>query len=367
MRRVFLFSSDPGPSGPAALVGRLAAGLPRDRFEVRVGVVGGAGKLLGDASRSPDGAGPVLIRWRWPVDPRGWAELRRTVTAFEPDILHAVGPGAVRLAGLLLRSSRTRRPVLVASGADRPVAGAVRWLTRYGLRSAARVTARTPAEAGRYKALGVPAERITVIPPGVSPPLFAPDADQVRKSLGIPDGGRLVVAAGRFDAAAGLKSAVWAFDVVKYAHPDLYLVLAGDGPERPRLERFARGLAADDFRVRFAGERAELPALLKSAEVAWVTHERGGVQTALEAMAGGVPVVAARTPDLLSVIEDGVTGRLVPPSDRVRLAAITHELLGSPEEARRLGAAGRDRVAAEFPPGRLIERFAALYDDLTAA
>lgn len=340
-RRVFLLTSDAGPSGAARLVAALAEGLPRDRFVVSVCDL------------------PTERR----IDPRRWLELRRTLTAFDPDVLHAVGPAAVRLAGLLKRTGG-RRPAMVATSADRAEAGLARWLIWFPLRSADRVTARTSAEADRYRALGVRDDQLTVIPPGVSPPSGALDPCRFRRDLDIPDDGRLVIAAGRFDAEAGLRSAVWAFDVAKYAHPDLYLVLVGDGQDRRRVERFARGLGYDDYRVRFAGSRDDLPAVFALAEVVWVTHERGGVQTALEALAAGVPVVAVNTPDLAATVEDGVSARLVPPADRVRLAAVTHELLGSPAEARRLADAGRTR-AAEFPPGRLLERFAALYDDLT--
>ena len=253
---------------------------------------------------------------------------------------------------------------MVASGADRPGNGARGWLARRGLSAAARVTARTPAEADRYKALGV--SRVVVIPPGVGPAAPPADPAALRAELGVPPAARLVVAAGRFDAAAGLRTAVWAFDVLKYVGQDVFLLLVGDGPERGREERFARAVGFDDYRVRFAGSRADVPAVLALAAVVWLTHDRGGVQTALEAMAAGVPVVGVDTPDLGSVVADGVSGRLAPAGDRVRLAAVTQELLDRPADARRLGDAGRDRAGREFPAGRMVERYAAVYDDLSA-
>ena len=291
----------------------------------------------------------------------GWGTARDAVRAFRPDLVHAVGAPAVVAAHLLTTLPRVglpgRTPV-VASG----VAGAGGWLLRRALRAAARVVGRTPAEADRLRAVGVDAGRLGVVPPGVSSAPPPPDGAAFRAALGIPPGGRLIVAGGRFDGSADLMAAAWAFDVVKYVAPDLYLVVVGDGPQRGRVERFSRAVGFDDLRARFAGPRDDLPALFGLAEVAWVTHTRGGVQTALEAMAAGVPVVGPATPDLAAVVLDGETGRLVPPGDRARLAAAAHELLADPPAARRLGAAGRDRAGREFSVERMVAGFAAVYD-----
>jgi glycosyltransferase involved in cell wall biosynthesis len=321
MPRVFYLMSERDTTGP-----RVA--LPGDRFAVERGCAAD-----------------------------GFHKLRAALTRFAPDVLHAVGPAAARLARLLARPAK-----VVAS--DVAEAG---WFTRRALRSADRVIAATHAEAARYHAFGVPRERTIIIPPGVEAAPAPPDAVAFRRAWNIPDTGRLIIAAGRFDASAGLRSAVWAFDVLKYVVPDLYLVLVGDGPEREPLERFARSLGFDDYRVRFTGWRDDLPALFGLAEVAWVTHERGGVSVALQALAAGRPVVAARTPELAEVIADGVTGRLVAPTDRVGRAAVTRELLSDPAPARRLGDAGRERAVKQYPAAATAERFAELYEELASS
>ncbi len=213
------------------------------------------------------------------------------------------------------------------------------------------------AEANLYQSLGLTPTRI---PFGVKP-VTPPEPTAFRRSLDIPEAARLVMAAGSFDTDAGMKTAVWAFDVLKYAAPDLHLVLIGDGPERERLSRFAKALGFDDFRVRFTGARQDASALLGLAEIVWVTHSRGGVELALAAMAAGRPVIAARTPDLAEVIEDGVMGRLVDATDRVRLAAITNELLEKPELAHSLATAGQRRVVEQFPASEVGKRFADVY------
>ena len=364
MPRVLYVASDLGASGPAKLVSLLAPALPRPRFEAAVvDLSGGASATLLQSLR--DAGVPCYdAAMRRITDLRGLRNLHRVVTAFAPDLVHVGGPKAAQAIAVLSLVGPEFRVPVVASGLDRPRHGLDAWSHRKITSRVARFVAPTHAEAARYVALGVPADRVTVIPQAVAPAGPTPDGSAFRVALGIPHGARLVTAAGRFDGVAGLKSAVWAFDVVKHVAPDLHLVLVGDGPERERLERFARALGFDDYRVHFAGLRSDVPDLLSLAELVWVTHERGGVNVALEAMAAGKPVVAFRNADLAEVVVEGVTGRFVPVGDRVQLAAISNELLEAPEAARALGEAGRRRAAECFGVPAMVERYATLYDEL---
>jgi glycosyltransferase involved in cell wall biosynthesis len=360
MPGLFFLASDLGPSGAAKMLTLVVPALA-DRYRVAVGVLR---RPVGpfDAALVEAGFPPVPLPVRGPLDVGGLREARKWVRAFRPRVLHAIGPAAVRLAPFLTRAANGKACPIIASAADRPGDGLRGWWARRILRGAKRVVAATRSEAVRYERLGVVADRIELIAPGVpaAPPPLDPVA--LRKALDIPAGTRLVIAAGGFDTVAGVRSAVWAFDVVRYVAPDVYLVLVGDGPERDRSERFARALGFDDYRVRVAGMRPDVPALLGLAEVVWVTHVRGGVNLALEAMAAGRPVVALRTPDVAEVVEDGVTGRLMPPEDRVGLAAATGELLADPASAGRLGAAGRARAAVRHSVSEMTDRYARLYE-----
>ena len=357
MPRVLYVASDLGASGPAKLVSLLAPALPRPRFEAAVvDLSGGASATMVQPLR--DAGVPVYAApMRGMTDLRGLRNLRRIVTAFAPDVIHVCGSKAARAMALLwFASLKSRLPPIVASGLDYP---------RQRIHDIlARLVAPVHAEVIRYLANSVPVERIALIDPAVAACVPTLDAAAFRATLGIPPAARLVVAAGRFDSVAGLKSAVWAFDVVKYVAPDLHLVLVGDGPERERLERFAKALGFDDYRVHFVGVRDDVPALLGLAELVWVTHDIGGVNVALEAMAAGKPVVAFRTPDLAEVVVEGVTGRLVTPGDRVQLAAISNELLEAPDAARALGEAGRRRATDHFGVDAMASRFASLYDEV---
>jgi glycosyltransferase involved in cell wall biosynthesis len=172
--------------------------------------------------------------------------------------------------------------------------------------------------------------------------------------------------AGRLESGPELQAAVWAFDMLRYEFPDLYLLIFGTGPDRAGVEAFGRALAFDDYRVRFPGYRPDLPALLGLAEVVWVTQERGGVNLALEAMAAGRPVVGWKSPDLVEVVDEGETGFLVDPKERALIAARTHGLLSDPDSATNFGAAGRARVAERFGSNRMVELFRRVYESVVA-
>ena len=350
---IVYLASDLGPTAAARQLALLAANLPRDRFAAEVLALGPAAGPTAESLQTADV--PVRsVPVRHMLDFGGVRRLRKAVVATGPAVVHAWGPFAARVSGLL--GAR-----VVASAAADPSTGVTGWLTARQLHRAARVVAASWAEGERYRRLGVPADHLTRIGPAVGSPGPVPDAAAVRRELGIPPHARLVVAGDRLDPAAGLRDAVWAFDILRYDHPDLYLVLVGDGPERANLEAFGRALAFDDFRVRFVGPRPELFAL---ADVVWVAHDRGGVEVALEAMAAGRPVVGAKTADLAELIEDGATGLLAARGDRPALAAKAKLLLDDAGLRQRIGEAGRARVRERFSVGRMVEQFARVYGEL---
>lgn len=328
MSRVMLLLSDDGPTGAATQARLALAALPAVESETATATVRHAGY------------------WN------GISRLRDRIRAFRPDVLHAVGAGAAGVAVLLKlpRIGLKPYPRLILSGCD----AADSWLARRALARADAVLAYSPGEADRYRRF-VPAERIRPIPPGVPVPGMRPP--------GNGSNGEIVIAAvGNFDRWSGLKTAIWAFDVLKYVSPDLRLLLIGDGPGRESVERFGRELANDDHRVRYTGPRADVGEWLAAADVVWITHERGGVTVSLEAMAAGTPVVAMRTTDTESVIADGESGVLVPAGDRAAMAAATAELLRHPDDRRRLAASARRAVGERFPVNPLAAATAAVYD-----
>jgi glycosyltransferase involved in cell wall biosynthesis len=114
--------------------------------------------------------------------------------------------------------------------------------------------------------------------------------------------------------------------------------------------------------VTFAGLVGDVARLLKAFDVfAFPSLWEGFGIALIEAMATGLPVAASATGGILEVVEDGVSGLLVPPGDRARLVEALARLLGGADLARRLAAGGLGRVRERFALERTVEQVAAVY------
>lgn len=359
--KLFFLASDLGTDQLALL----ACALPRERFALTVGVLGPADGPVADALRAA-GAAVLALPVRGPLDFSGMRRLRKAIREFNPAVLHCFGPAAVRAARLATtaRADSHNDPPLVASGATEPGSGLSGWTTTRQLRRADRVIATGRGEGERYRALGVRGERLSRISPAVAPPPEPPDRASFCREIGVSPDARMIFAAGRLDAVHGAKEAVIAFDMLRYESPALRLVMCGDGPDRVACEELGKALAFDDYRLHFAGVRPDLPAATQLTEMVWVTCERGGELLALRAMAAGKPVVAYHTPELAEVIDDGVTGYLVPHGDRAAMASKAQELLADATRCAKFGEAGRARAAERFGTARMAEQHARVYQEL---
>lgn len=145
-------------------------------------------------------------------------------------------------------------------------------------------------------------------------------------------------------------------------HPELHLLVLGQGPLREALEREAqaRGIAAH---VHFLGARSDVPAVLARAHIgilASTTTETLSIAV-LEYMRAGLPVLATRVGSLSDQVLDGETGLLVSPGDAVALAAGLRQLLASATLRARLGAAGKALQQRQFTAGRMAAGYLQLF------
>ena len=172
----------------------------------------------------------------------------------------------------------------------------------------------------------------------------------------------------RLDPHKGVDTVLQALPAVLARAPDVRYAVAGDGPDRARVEQLAQRIGVAD-RVRFLGavSDGDLPALYNAATL-YVgpsrQSERIGVEgfgiAFVEASASGLAVVGGDSGGVPDAVRDGETGLLVPPEDPAAVAAAVNRLLGDAEFARRLGAAGRRAVETHYNWDRVLRELRAI-------
>jgi starch synthase (maltosyl-transferring) len=213
--------------------------------------------------------------------------------------------------------------------------------------------------------VGLPAERLTVIPNGVDPATFDPVEPVPRAGLGVPPGADVVLSIGRLDAQKGVADLLDAAEWVIARRPEWHLVLVGDGPERPWLLARLAARPALAERVHWLGRRDDVPALLAAADLlVLASHWEGMPNVVLEAMAARRPVVATAVEGSEDLVTPGQSGWLVTPRDPAALGQALLEAALDPDRRYRYGAAGRARVEAEFAVEGMVTAYERLWGGL---
>jgi glycosyltransferase involved in cell wall biosynthesis len=210
-------------------------------------------------------------------------------------------------------------------------------------------------------------ERIVVVRNGVATEMLRPAsaADTLRADLGLEPDARVIGTVGRFDPIKAYDVLLDAFRLLRVSwlsdSPQPVLVLAGDGPERERLESLARDLGIGDS-VRFVGWRDDVPALLAAFDVFTLSSKSEGTSVSLlEAMSMGVCPVVTAVGGNPAVLGDELAHRLVPSGDAQAMADAWVAAF-SDEAARRAdGMKGRSRVERFYSLDRMVRKYERLY------
>jgi glycosyltransferase involved in cell wall biosynthesis len=216
------------------------------------------------------------------------------------------------------------------------------------------VVANSTAAAAQLRREGVPAHKIHTISNGVDCVTFAP-----ARAPGRPI--RRVVTVANLRPEKGHDTLLAAATRVAAARPGTEFVIVGSGPLAAPLRREVANRGLGD-RVRFLGERSDVPALLASSDL-FVLPSRSEAcpNGVLEAMAVGLPVVATRVGGVPELVEPGVSGMLVEPDRPDALATAVLDLMSRPERASALGQAARRRAVQQFSFDRMVAGFEHLY------
>lgn len=382
--------SDRGPTGaPAWHVTELAGALARAGNDVRV-------YTRTDAPGRPeavllDGGATLLHVPAGPAKPMAEDALLRHTKQFgerlaqswsdgwTPDLVHA----HYWLSGLaaMAASKRTAAPIVLTyqelgsrrrrflGAADTSPACRIGFERELG-RGVDRIITHCRAETSELIRLGVPRQRITMVPLGVHPERFAP-AGSLAPPRHSPARIVMVGAPGELPERKGYLDAIQALRLV----PDAELLVVG-GPAKRELRsdplacnlRTAAARAGVGDRVRLVGgvPREEVPGWYRRADLvtsaSW--YDSFGI-TAVEGMAAGVPVVATEVGGFPDTVVDGLTGRLVPPRQPHALGQAIRSVLADPIRRVEYAAAGLDRVRQVYSWDRVAARVFAEYEQLS--
>ncbi len=291
--------------------------------------------------------------------------VRRIVRELRPDLLHALH---LTSYGFLAGLCNVRPTIVSVWGTD--ILEAPGWsplhyfATRYALARADHVTATGLRLANATLRYTPPAKPVTVVPYGVDLSRFQP-----LERNGAHPSDVVVGAVARLSPEKGLDDLLRAAAQLIGQRMSLRVVLAGDGPSRARLTRLAEQLGIAE-RVHFLGEvsHERVPAVLGELDVfAMPSRAEGFGVAALEAQAMELPIVATRVHGIPDVVQDGVSGLLVPARDVGALAGAIAQLAGDAELRAVMGRAGRAFVEERYRWEESTAQMDCLYRSLLTA
>ena len=326
------------------------------------------------------------VAWsRNPLDPRNLlgtsAEVRRIVAEGDYDIVHVHTPIAAFVTRWALRRlTGPAKPVVIYTahgfhfyrGQRRTPHALFRTMERIAARWTDYLVTinREDFEAAR-RFRGIPAERVRYIPGiGVDVTRFGEgavtpgEAAAVRRELDVPPEAFMLTMIAEL---APVKRHAHVLDALSRTR-DLrtVLVLVGEGILEPELREEARKLRLTD-RVRFAGYRRDIPAVLAASDALVLVSEREGLpRSVLEALAAGRPVIGTKTRGITDALDAG-SGWIVDKGDAAALAAAIDHAASHPDEVVRRGHAARLRAETEFALPRIISAYEELYREALAS
>lgn len=352
-----VYYTDAAQIGGAETVAKTLLGGLGDRFEVMI--VGTNQAVIDDIVTVRPQSPTVLLP---PIEDRSDVAAmlahRRTLQALRPDIFHAnLSEGSSCQYALLMALSIKGQRVVVTENSPMGVRSELS--RRIKVWSAKRFDAHVGV--GRRAAelveadVSLPAGTMRVIPNAV------PVVDHPPRST--PSGDGSIVAVSRFDWVKGLDVLIRAAALLDSAnHPRI--TVFGDGPGRTELEKLIAELSVCD-RVDLVGWVDDVRARLVDFDVFVLPSRLEGLpMSVLEAMHAGVAVVATDVGSVSEVIEDGVSGRVVPPDDPAALGAALDELLADTPRREKLAEEGRRVALDRFTSAANVAAYEALYDEV---
>jgi glycosyltransferase involved in cell wall biosynthesis len=332
----------------------LIPALARRDADARVLCLAEEGGLFDELTAA--GVPATCVHMRRRGDPRAWHRALAFANP-RPEVVISRGVSG-QFVGQAI-ASRARAPhvlnehtPLTPAGELLPMRHHQRLLTRLVAPRVDRVIAVTSRQIGPLARLGYRRERIEVIANGVFDSVRrpAPPATGAAKPV---EGDFTVLCAARLEPEKGVGVFIRAVDAARRSRPAIRGLVAGEGPERPRLERLAAGSG-----VELLGVRDDVADLMAAADAVVLTSEAEALpMSVLEAMAAARPVIVTDIGGMAEAVVQDETGLLVPAGDAEAAARALVELASDRERAGRMGEAGRARQRERFDGETMVARY----------
>ena len=326
--------------------------------EVKLLTLSGRGGFFDDVAAS--GVPTECLDLRRRTDPRGLRRALAAAAEFGPDAVVTRGVSGQLVGEGVARRSRAvhvynEHTPLTPTGRLLPVRPHQRALTRLVARAIDDVVAVTGRQVPPLEALGYPQGRIEVVPNGV----FARDVEGVKRSSELDGDGFSVLCVAALRPEKRVDLFIEAAGAARRENPSIRAFVAGEGPERERLEAAA---AANG--VSLLGARRDVLQLIAGAGAVCLASEAEALpMSILEAMALARPVVATDVGGTPDQVLDGETGRLVPPGDGAAIVRALLELAADPARADAMGEAGRRRQREHFGGEAMVDGYASAFEE----
>ena len=312
--------------------------------------------------RASEGLELIPIAPRTEVDLTAAWRLSRVVRKLRPDVVHAHDPHGVAMAALALSfAGGAPAPVLVASRrVDFHLKG--NSLSRWKYRQVDCFITASEAIRQMLVADGIPSSRTVTVHEGIDVE-HAEAAARVNlhEAFWLPHHAPIVGNVAALVPHKGQRYLVDAAHLVVQEVPDARFVILGEGELREHLERQVREYRLEKH-VLLPGFRTDVLGCIKGFDLFVMSSVTEGLGTSLlDAMACGKPVVATDAGGIPEVVDQGVTGTLVPARDPRTMATAIVELLSDESRRRAMGEAGLARVKARFTVERMVAATAKVY------
>jgi glycosyltransferase involved in cell wall biosynthesis len=305
-------------------------------------------------------------------------ELYRLFRVLRPDIVHTHNPKPGIYGRLAAAAARvpavvnTVHGLYAQPGDPWPRRAVVYALERMAAGCSDAELVQNPEDLETLARLGVRPDRLTLLGNGVDLQRFRPDAvrpddvDRLRAGLGIGPDEVVACSVGRLVWEKGYREVFTAAGLLRSARARIRWLVVGpsDRSKRDRVdERSMR--QAERNGVLFLGFRDDMPLIYAASDVfVLASHREGFPRAAMEAAAMGVPVVAANVRGCRQVVDDGVSGVLVPARDAAALASAVRGLGESPARRAEMSLSAREKARREFDHERVIGTTLSVYSRL---